>query len=180
MNMLTSKKTELLNNHQRYMIEDALKNKVDFDLINVNDNDTLEFQYYCSVNDLYDYLSKNIDELNIKALAKLNDNYTVNIVNILLDLIQKENDLNWIYKRVFLDINDLLKKYDDYSIQYFYENYLNQEYKYYSTRSLNGFYLTVRKEKAFIFSDNKLLIDAVKYAVDNNLVLIDWLGVDIL
>ena len=179
MNMLTSKKTELLNNHQRYMIEDALKNKVDFDLINVNDNDTLEFQYYCSVNDLYDYLSKNIDELNIKALAKLNDNYTVNIVNILLDLIQKENDLNWIYKRVFLDINDLLKKYDDYSIQYFYENYLKQEYKYYSTRSLNGFYLTVKKEKAFIFSDNKLLIDAVKYVVDNDLNLYEWLGVEI-
>ena len=74
----------------------------------------------------------------------------------------------------------MLKKYDDFVIQYAYENYLTKKYKYYSTRSLNDFYLIVKKEKEFIFSDNKLLIDAVHYAIDNHLILHDWLGVDVL
>lgn len=180
MNILTTKKTELLNDYQRFVIEDAFRNKRDYDLIITNSDNTLQIVNYPSINSLYDYLYVNYQNINYDALYLLNDVHTVNTVNILLDLIKKELDLDYKYRRLFLDINDMLKKYDDYVIQYMYENYLTKEYKYYSTRSLNGFYLTVKKEKAFIFSDNKLLIDAVKYAVDNNLVLIDWLGVDIL
>lgn len=183
MNLLTTKKTELLNDFQRFVIEDALRNKRDFDLIitkNGYSDNTLQIVNFPSINSLYDYLYVNYSNINYDALYHLNDVHTVNIVNILLDLIKKELDLDYKYRRLFLDINDMLKKYDDFVIQYTYENYLTKEYKYYSTRSLNGFYLTVKKEKAFIFSDNKLLIDAVKYAVDNNLVIIDWLGVDIL
>lgn len=180
MNLLTTKKTELLNQYQRELIEDALKNKRDYMLIVTDENNFLKIVNYCSINDLYDFLFVNYYKLNYRALRKVNDDYTLDIVDILLDLIKKELDLNSLYHNVLINVNEMLHKYDDFVIQYTYENYLTKEYKYYSTRSLNGFYLTVKKEKAFIFSDNKLLIDAVKYAVDNNLVIIDWLGVDIL
>lgn len=180
MNLLTTKKTELLNQYQRELIEDALKNKRDYMLIVTDENNMLKIVNYCSINDLYDFLFVNYYKLNYRALRKVNDDYTLDIVDILLDLIKKELDLNSLYHNVLINVNEMLHKYDDFVIQYTYENYLTKEYKYYSTRSLNGFYLTVKKEKAFIFSDNKLLIDAVKYAVDNNLVIIDWLGVDIL
>lgn len=180
MNLLTTKKTELLNQYQRELIEDALKNKRDYMLIVTDEKNFLKIVNYCSINDLYDFLFVNYYKLNYRALRKVNDDYTLDIVDILLDLIKKELDLNSLYHNVLINVNEMLHKYDDFVIQYTYENYLTKEYKYYSTRSLNGFYLTVKKEKAFIFSDNKLLIDAVKYAVDNNLVIIDWLGVDIL
>ena len=179
MNLLTSKKCELLNDFQKNIVEDALKNKRDFMLIINNDDNSLKICEYCSINDLYDFLIVNFDKINYKALCMINDYYTMDIVNILLDLIKKEMAQDKLYRRVFLDVDEMLKKYDDYVIQYAYENYLTKQYEFYSTRSLNGFYLTVQKNKNFITCVNKLLFDAVLYAIDNHLVLYDWLGVEI-
>lgn len=179
MNLLTSKKCELLNDFQKLMVDDALKNKRDYMLIITNDNNTLEICEYCSINDLYDFLTVNYEKINIKALNLINDDYTMDIVNILLDLIKKEMAQDKLYRRVFLDVDEMLKKYYDFTIQYAYENYLTKQYEFYSTRSLNGFYLTVQKDKNFITCANKLLLDAVIYAIDNHLILYEWLGVEI-
>ena len=117
MNLLTTKKTELLNDFQRFVIEDALRNKRDFDLIitkNGYSDNTLQIVNFPSINSLYDYLYVNYSNINYDALYHLNDVHTVNIVNILLDLIKKELDLDYKYRRLFLDINDMLKKYSIY------------------------------------------------------------------
>ena len=180
MNLLTNKKTELLNQYQRELIEDALKNKRDYMLIVTDENNMLKIVNYCSINDLYDFLFVNYYKLNYRALRKVNDDYTLDIVDILLDLIKKELDLNSLYHNVLINVNEMLHKYDDYVIQYTYENYLEKCYEYHSTRSLLKFIDTIKKNKSFIFHTNQLLLDACKHVVNNDIDIYSWLGVDIL
>ena len=134
MNLLTTKKTELLNDYQRFAIEDALRNKCDYDLIITKDgysDNTLQIVNFPSINSLYDYLFRNYSNINYDALFHLNDVHTVNILNILLDLIKKELDLDYKYRRVFINLIEILKKYY-LSYLYFYHfleiNHLKLEY----------------------------------------------------
>lgn len=174
MNLLTSKKCELLNDFQKLMVDDALKNKRDYMLIITNDNNTLEICEYCSINDLYDFLTVNYEKINMKALNLINDDYTMDIVNILLDLIKKENNQERVYRQCLHTIQDMINKYDDFVIQYFYENYLTNTYEYHSTRDLLDFINIVHRDKDYISSVNKVLLDACCYVVKYDIDLHEW------
>lgn len=174
MNILTQKKCELLNDYQRHLIEDSIKNKRDYMLIVTIEDNKLYVYELCDTNDLYDFLYVNYEKLNIKSLYKLNDNYTLSMVDILLDLIKKENEFVKKYRQVLINVNLMLKKYNDYTIQYAYENYLTNEYIYHSTRSLLSFINEIRKHRSNIYCVNRLIYDACLYVITNDINLEEW------
>lgn len=174
MNILTSQKCDLLNNFQRKMIENALNSKRDFMLIIPNHDCVLKIHNFYNINDLYDFLTVNYQLVNYKGLLLFNDDYTIDIVNILLDLIKKENELVKKYRQVLINVNIMLKQYDDYVLQFTYENYLINKYEYHSTRSLIEFIEEIKKHKQYIYCVNKLIYDACIYVIRNDIDLREW------
>lgn len=174
MNLLTSKKCELLSDYQRNIVNDCLSSKREFMLIVSYDDCTLHIVEYANINDLYDFLIVNYKKINYKLLTRLNDDYTLLIVNLLVDLIQKENTQVRVYRRCLLDIQDYINKYDNFVIQYFYENYLTKKYEYHSTRDLIEFIQIVHRDKPYITCVNKLLFDACTYVIQHDINLLDW------
>lgn len=183
MKTITDEQLKLLDASQRAFFNECVAREWDFNIIGIHQDNTLEFIHVDSIDQLYSLMVSNLrTRVYKKYIPCKNDNRLLSAdrselaIDICETLIDLEVDKINRYINVLQLVNEALKRYDDYVIQYFIRSKWTGEDEYHTSRDLVDF-CEVLKEKAHkVVMVNDLIQKACEYVIDNDLDLNSFLS----
>ena len=178
MKTVTDEQLKLLDAGQRAFFNECISKEWDFNIIGIHQDNTLEFVHVASIDELYNFMYSNLRTRVYKRYIPCkNDSRLMSAdrselaIDLCETLIKFDEEKRDRYINVLQLVNESLKKYDDYVIQYFVRSKWTGEDEYHTSRDLVEFCEVLKEKGHKVVMVNDLIQKACEYVIDKDLDL---------